>query len=76
MLYPKLRMLKYLGVVLDNKLSWKLHISQVKKQISKACGALSRLRYYLPVNSLIAVCYLFSSSACKKYLGISFGIPT
>jgi len=31
--------------------------AQVKKQISKACGAVSRLRYYLPINSLITVYY-------------------
>jgi len=48
---------KYLGVVLDNKLSWSSHMAQVKKQISKACGALSRLGHYLPINSLITVYY-------------------
>ena len=46
--------LKYLGVVLD-KLTWNLHIAQVKKQISQACGALTRLRHYLAINSLITV---------------------
>jgi len=48
---------KYLGIVLDNKLTCSSHIAQVKKQISKACGALSRLRHYLPINSLITVYY-------------------
>jgi len=48
---------RYLGVVSDNKLSWNSHIAQVKKQISKACGALSRLRHYLPINSLLTVYY-------------------
>ena len=49
--------LKYLGVVLDNTLTWNSHIAQVKKQISQACGALTRLRHYLPINSLITVYY-------------------
>jgi len=49
--------LKYLGVVLGNKLTWNSHITQVKKQISQACGALTRLRHYLPINSLITVHY-------------------
>ena len=49
--------LKYLGVVLDNKLTWNPHIAQVKKQITQACGALTRLRHYLPINSLITVYY-------------------
>ena len=49
--------LKYLGVVLDNKLTWNSHIAQVKKQISQACGALTRLWHYLPISSLITVYY-------------------
>ena len=49
--------LKYLGVVLDNKLTWNSHIAQVKKQIPQACGALTRLRHYLPINYLITVYY-------------------
>jgi len=30
--------LKYLGVLLDNKLSWKPHVQRVKTQLSRACG--------------------------------------
>ena len=52
--------LKYLGVLLDNKLSWKRHVQKVKTQLSRACGILSKLKHYttLPVlkvvyNSLI-----------------------
>ena len=51
----KVNNLRYLEVVLDNKLTWNSHIAQVKKQISQACGALTRLRHYLPINSLITV---------------------
>ena len=52
--------LKYLGVLLDNNLSWKPHVQKVKTQLSRACGILSKLKHYttLPVlkvvyNSLI-----------------------
>jgi len=52
--------LKYLGVLLDKKLSWKPHVQKVKTQLSRACGILSKLKHYttLPVvkvvyNSLI-----------------------
>jgi len=38
--------LKYLGVLLDNKLSWKPHIQKVKTQPSRACGILSKLKHY------------------------------
>ena len=52
--------LKYQGVLLDNKLSWKPLVQRVKTQLSRACGILSKLKHYttLPVpkavyNSLI-----------------------
>ena len=35
--------LKYFGVLLDNKLSWKPHVQKVKTQLSRACGILSKL---------------------------------
>ena len=35
--------LKNLGVLLDNKLSWKPHVQKVKAQLSRACGILSKL---------------------------------
>jgi len=38
--------LKYLGVLLDNKLSWKPHVQKVKTQLSRACGILSKLKHY------------------------------
>ena len=52
----KVDYLKYLEVAL-NKLTWNSPITQVKKQISQACEALTRLRHYLPINSLITVYY-------------------
>ena len=38
--------LKYLGVLLDKKLSWKPHVQKVKTQLSRACGILSKLKHY------------------------------
>jgi len=37
--------LKYLGVLLDNQLSWKPHVQRVKTQLSRACGILSKLKH-------------------------------
>ena len=36
--------LKYLGVLFDNKLSWKPHVQKVKTQLSRACGVLTKLK--------------------------------
>ena len=46
---------KYLGVVLDKNLSWKAHIEYLSSKISKACGALAKLRHCLDTNVLIEV---------------------
>jgi len=61
--------LKYLGVLLDNKLSWKPHVQKVKTQLSRACVILSKLKHYttLPVlqvvyNSLIHPTLIIQSS--------------
>ena len=35
---------KYLGVVIDDKLKWDAHIKYISTKISKACGALTRLK--------------------------------
>ena len=43
---------KYLGVQIDNKLSWKDQINAVKLKVSKGIGILAKLRCYLPLTSL------------------------
>jgi len=47
--------LKYLGVLLDNKLSWKPHVQKVKTQLSRACGILPKLKHYTTLPVLNAV---------------------
>jgi len=59
--------------ILDNKLTWNSHIAQVKKQISQACGALTRLRHYLPINSLITVYYSLVFSHLQYGIVSSWG---
>ena len=46
---------KYLGVVIDKDLGWGPHIDYISKKISKACGALAKLRYCVSLDMLKSV---------------------
>ena len=53
---------KYLGIVTDNKLTWRHHIEYIKTKSSKGIGLLSKIRHYIPKNTLIGLCYSFINS--------------
>jgi len=44
--------IKFLGVVIDNKLSWKLHINYIKTKISKSLAILNKAKDLLNQASL------------------------
>ena len=46
---------KYLGILIDNKLSWKPHIDLISTKISRTIGLIARLRHYIPANTLITL---------------------
>ena len=44
---------KYLGVILDSKMSWIQHIACVKNKVAKGIGIMFKARTYLDRRSLI-----------------------
>ena len=50
---------KFLGVVIDHKLTWKKHIQFVKSKISKSIGILYRGRTFFQSNTLLTLYYSF-----------------
>ena len=44
---------KFLGIVVDDKLSWKPHVDKICKLISRNIGIINRLKTQLPLNSLL-----------------------
>ena len=44
--------IKYLGVLIDNHLTWKYHISHVASKISRNIGIIARLRHFTPFSTL------------------------
>ena len=53
---------KYLGVFIDNKLTWKAHIEHVKAKLSRGNGMISKIRYYVNDQCLLNLFYSFIQS--------------
>jgi len=51
------RTVKYLGLYLDDNLSWDYHIKELTSKLSRANGILSKLRHYVSIKSLIQIYY-------------------
>jgi hypothetical protein len=50
---------KFLGVIIDSKLSWFHHIQYIKNKISKGIGIISKARKLLPFNCIRSLYYSF-----------------
>ena len=48
---------KYLGVLIDSNLSWKSHNDEYSKKIAKSIDILSKIRHFLPIDTLILLYY-------------------
>ena len=66
---------KYLGVYFDKDLSWKPHIAYVSQKVSKACGALTKLRHYVDIETLREVYHALIHSYLR-YGIIAWGTAT
>ena len=52
---------KFLGVLLDENLSWKYHLTELSKKLARTCGMFFKVRHFLPINILVCLYYsLFS----------------
>jgi len=52
--------LKYLGVILDDKLNWRPQIEKLMTQLSKSCGMLFKLKHYTNISVFKSVYFAFS----------------
>jgi len=59
---------KFLGMTVDNTLSWKQHIDSIIPKLNKACFIIRRLKLYLHKNALKMVYHAFFHSV------ISYGL--
>ena len=56
------RVTKYLGVLIDNQLTWKQHIEHVKLKIARGIGILSKIRSYINKKCLTKLFFAFVQS--------------
>ena len=54
--YPALECkdhVKYLGILIDKNLNWKVHIDLIALKVSKAIGMIAKLRHFVPLSVLV-----------------------
>ena len=49
--------MKFLGVLLDENLSWKSHLIELSRKLARSVCIFYKLRQYVPLDTLISVCY-------------------
>ena len=70
---------KFLGIIIDENLTWQNHINGISKTISRNIGVLNKVKYFMPqrilhtlyctlVLSYVNYGILVWGSACKTYL--------
>ena len=64
---------KFLGLRLDENLSWKYHLSELQKQLSRICGICFKVRHLLPTTALISL-YNSLFSSFLQYGAIDWGL--
>ena len=55
----EVRKTKFLGVIIDNKLSWNDHVTHVASKVSRGLGMIIKTRNYLINKGLITLYYTF-----------------
>ena len=60
----------FLGLTINENLSWKPHVDKISNKISKYSGVISRLKHYLPLNILrIIYCSTIQTNITYSLLG-------
>ena len=63
---------KYLGLWIDEGLTWKTHVKHVCQKLSKACGIVSKIRHCVDINTMKIVYYALGYSYLR-YCNIVWG---
>ena len=66
--------IKYLGITIDQSLTWKPHIRKLQSTLSRNCYALSKLKDYVPEKTMKSVYYSLFFSKLKYCIGSWGGV--
>ena len=54
--------IKYLGVIIDENLTWKYHLEQITTKLARAVGMLAKIRHYVDKKTIVMIYHgIFSS---------------
>ena len=59
---------QFLGILLDETLSWKYHLTELSKKLGRTCGMFFKVRHFLPINVLICL-YRVSKKNARRLKG-------
>ena len=51
----RVKFVKFVGLLLDEHLSWKYHLSELSKKLARTCGIFFRIRNLLPLDVLLCL---------------------
>ena len=51
----RVKFVKFLGLLLDEHLTWKYHLSELSKKLARTCGMFFKIRNLLPLDLLICL---------------------
>ena len=51
----RVKFVKFLGLLLDEHLSWKYHLSELSKKLARTCGFFFKIRNLLPLDVLLCL---------------------
>ena len=56
---------KYLGIYLDEHLTWNFQLIQIETKLSRSCGLLAKLRYHIKTELLRTVYFAIFDSVLR-----------
>ena len=66
----RLKQTKFLGVLIQENLSWKHHVDYISSKVSRATGLLAKLKHYLPKHVLLTI----YNSLCLSHVSYAISV--